>query len=43
MALVACTQLKELDLRYTELTDIGELRSVLGPQCNMEPSDGDES
>jgi len=35
MALVACTQLKKLDLRYTKLTDIGELRSVLGPQCNM--------
>ena len=114
MALVACTQLKELDLRYTKLTgewlvgidrgpvpseqrmeraswntpellifdtnfvfwvcatrkylswvlkiflsdfcshtfhllcslclsDIGELRSVLGPQCNIKPSDGDES
>ena len=25
------------------VSDIGELRSVLGSQCNMKPSDGDES
>ena len=34
MALVACTQLKELSLVNTELTDKEELRSALGPQCN---------
>ena len=35
MALVACTQLKELNLGNTKLTDKEELSAVLGPQCNF--------